>query len=87
MFGRATSRPSQKDDPAAAQPGAPAYAERFAAYELSYCEDHEREAYDWLMRLYQRGENERLPTLIKRLKYLEERLNIPPAERIPDDVR
>ena len=39
------------------------------------------------MRIYQRGESERLPTLIKRLKYLEERLNIPPAERIPEDVR
>lgn len=72
---------------AAEKPDAPAYAERFAAYELSYSEGHEPEAYDWLRRLYERGENERLPTLIKRLKYLEERLNIPPAERIPDDVR
>lgn len=72
---------------AAALPGAPAYAERFAAYELSYSEGHEREAYDWLLRLYGRGEKERLPTLIKRLKYLEERLNIPPSQRIPDEVR
>ncbi|MDQ6862006.1 MAG: hypothetical protein M3032_12740 [Verrucomicrobiota bacterium] len=72
---------------AAANPGAAAYAERFAAYELSYCEGEERRAYDWLLRLYQRSENERLPTLIKRLKYLEERLNIPPSQRIPDEVR
>ena len=72
---------------AAAQPDAPAYLERFAAYELSHSEGHERQAYDWLRRLYDRGEHEHLPTLIKRLKYLEERLNVPPAERIPDQVR
>ncbi|MFL6539437.1 MAG: hypothetical protein ACJ8HU_01605 [Chthoniobacterales bacterium] len=72
---------------AAEKPGAAAYVERFAAYELSYCEGRERQGYDRLMRIYKRGENARLPTLIKRLKYLEERLNIPPAERIPEDVR
>lgn len=72
---------------AAAKPGASAYAERFAAYELSYCEGEEQNAYEWLLRLYERGEKERLPTLIKRLKYLEERLNIPPSQRIPDELR
>ena len=30
------------------------------------------------------GENERLPTLLKRLKFLEEKLTIPPEQRIPD---
>lgn len=64
--------------------GAPAYAHRFAAYELSFCEGREREAYDRLRQLYDAGEHERLPTLIKRLKFLEEKLNIPLDQRIPD---
>ena len=69
---------------AAALPGAPSYEKRFAAYELSYCEGREQEAYETLRHLYDMGERERLPTLIKRLKFLEETLNIPPDERIPD---
>ena len=69
---------------AAAQPGAPSYDKRFAAYELSYCEGREREAYDELRRLYDMGPKERLPTLISRLKVLEEKLNIPPGDRIQD---
>jgi len=69
---------------AAALPGAPSYEKRFAAYELSYCEGREQEAYEALRHLYDMGERERLPTLIKRLKFLEETLNIPPDERIPD---
>jgi tetratricopeptide (TPR) repeat protein len=69
---------------AAAVPGAPAYDKRFAAYELSYCEGREREAYEQLRRLYDMGEKERLPTLITRLKYLENKLNIPPHQRIPE---
>ena len=63
---------------------APSYARRFAAYELSYCEGREREAYERLHQLYAAGERERLPTLIKRLKFLEEKLNIPVDQRIPD---
>ena len=50
---------------------------RFAAYELSYCEGREREAYERLHQLYNMGEDERLPTLISRLKFLENQLNIP----------
>ena len=69
---------------AAALPGAPEYDKRFAAYELSYAPGHEREAYEALRRLYDRGEHERLPTLLKRLKYLEEKLDIPLDERISD---
>jgi hypothetical protein len=72
---------------AAEKPAAPSYVRRFAAYELSYCEGREREAYDGLLQLYNTGENERLPTLISRLKFLEERLNIPLPQRIPDQVR
>src|ERR1700757_3352429 len=56
---------------AASLPGAPSYAKRFSAYELSYCEGREREAYKRLRQLYDSGEQERLPTLIGRLKFLE----------------
>jgi hypothetical protein len=67
---------------AASLPGAPSYAKRFSAYELSYCEGREREAYERLRQLYNSGEHERLPTLIGRLKFLEEKLNIPQDQRI-----
>ena len=33
----------------------PTYEPRFAAYELSYCPGHDREAYNELLRLYQHG--------------------------------
>ena len=69
---------------AAALPGAPEYDKRFAAYELSFAPGHEREAYTALRQLYDRGEHERLPTLLKRLKYLEEALDIPLDQRIPN---
>ena len=72
---------------AAEKPGAPSYTERFSAYELSFCEGRQQEAYEKLMRLYSIGENERLPTLISRLKFLEDKLNIPPDQRIPDSAR
>jgi hypothetical protein len=69
---------------AAVLPGAPSYERRFSAYELSYCEGREREAYDGLRRLYDEGEKERLPTLITRLKFLENKLGIPQDQRVPD---
>jgi tetratricopeptide (TPR) repeat protein len=72
---------------AARFPDVPSYEKRFAAYELSYCEGREREAYDRLLQLYNMGENERLPTLISRLKFLENKLSIPQDERIPDRSR
>src|SRR5207248_10149981 len=62
---------------AAALPGAPSYDRRFAAYELSYCAGREREAYERLRALYDEGEKERLPTLITRLKFRENKLPIP----------
>ena len=40
-----------------------------------------------LFQLYNLGENERVPTLISRLKFLENELNIPQARRIPDEQR
>ncbi len=69
---------------AATLPGAPSFDKRFSAYELSYCEGREREAYERLRALYDEGEKERLPTLITRLKFLENKLNIPEDQRIPD---
>ncbi len=72
---------------AATKPGAPSYERRFAAYELSYSEGHEEEAYRLLLDLYHAGDQERLPTLINRLKFLEERLKIPVDQRIPDAAR
>ena len=69
---------------AAELPGAPGYAKRFAAYELAQCAGREREAYDRLHTLYDSGEKERLPTLLRRLKELEIKLDIPSDQRIPD---
>ncbi len=68
---------------AAAQPGAPSYDKRFSAYELSYCDGREREAYERLRQLYDAGEKERLPTLLRRLKFLEDKIDIPQDQRIP----
>src|SRR6266571_8012184 len=72
---------------AAALPGAPSFDRRFSAYELSYCEGREREAYERLRQLYNEGEKERLPTLITRLKFLENKLDIPQDQRIPAKKR
>jgi tetratricopeptide (TPR) repeat protein len=69
---------------AATLPGAPTFDRRFSAYELSYCEGREGEAYERLRHLYDEGPQERLPTLIKRLKFLEEKLGIPQDQRIPE---
>lgn len=62
---------------AAALPGAHSYARRFAAYELAQSPGREREAYEQLRRLYDSGEQERLPTLLRHLKELEIKLAIP----------
>ena len=69
---------------AAALPGAAAFDRRFSAYELSYSEGREREAYERLRSLYDEGPQQRLPNLIKRLKFLEDKLGIPQEQRIPD---
>lgn len=69
-------------DKAASFPNSPVYEKREAAYHLSYIPGREQEAYDRLAAYYKMGVNERLPTLLLRLKYLEDRLNIPPAQRV-----
>jgi hypothetical protein len=72
-------------DTAASLPGAPGYLRRFAAYELSLCNDREWDAYHRLRLLYARGKEERVPTLVQLLKQLEIKLAIPTDERIGDD--
>jgi hypothetical protein len=62
--------------------GAPTYAHRFVAYELAQCPGHEREAYEQLLAFYQRGPQERLPTLLKWLGILQEKLNVPADQKI-----
>jgi len=69
---------------AAALPGAPSFDKRFSAYELSYCDGREREAHERLRHLYDLGEKERLPTLIARIKFLENKLEIPLEQRIAE---
>lgn len=73
-------------DKAAKFPNAPVFEKRFALYHLAKIPGREREAYDRMLALYKSGPNERLPTLLKQLKILEEKLNIPDSERIPDKV-
>ena len=71
---------------AASLPGAPSYAKRFAAYELAQCPGRERQAYDQLHAFYHSGKKEHVPTLVRRLKELEIKLDIPPDQRIPDSL-
>jgi len=77
------ARAAENFEKASHLPGHASYDERFSAYELSYCEGREREAYDRLRALYQRGQKERLPRLINQLRAMEERLNLPANKRIP----
>ena len=67
---------------AARRPDAMGYVERAAVFELAECPGHEREAYDLLVQLYHRGKNQRVPTLLKLIDQFEEKLNIPPDQRI-----
>lgn len=63
-------------------PDAPQYMARTAGYELSKCPGKERQAYELLKKLYDKGPEERKPTLITTLKELEKKLDVPQAERI-----
>ena len=68
---------------AAALPGSRGYLKRFAAYELAQCPGREQEAYRQLRALYDSGEQERLPTLLRHLKELENKLDVPLENRVP----
>jgi tetratricopeptide (TPR) repeat protein len=81
------ARASEYFAKAAELPGAPSYDKRFAAYELSYVEGQEAEAYAKLRRLYDMGPKEHLPTLLARIRFLEEKLHIPTDRRIPAGER
>jgi len=65
------------------QPGAPGYAERFHGYFLADCPGEEERAYRHLMRLYRAEERHHKGTLITKIHELEEKLGIPPLQRIP----
>lgn len=85
-------REKLKDDCATARvygdmmrlPGAPGYARRFHGYFLARCPGSEKQAYEHLMSLYREGERQHLPTLIKEIKNLEEKLGVPAPRRIPN---
>lgn len=66
-------------------PGALGYIRRFHGYFLADCPGKEREAYDFLTKLYRQSEQQRLPTMIVKIKQLEQKLDIPLALRIPED--
>ena len=69
-------------DKAAACPRAFSYEKRFAAYEMSWCPGHEKEAWQRLRTLYDMGPQERLPTLELRLKAMEDKLQLPQEQRV-----
>jgi len=71
---------------AAACSDAPAYIGRFSAYEMAKVPGREREAYDRLMALYRQGKKQQLPSLLARIRELENKLNIPADQRIPATV-
>ncbi len=66
---------------------APAYMERAAAIHLARCPGNEKLAYDQLRNLWQRGNDERKPTVITLLKTLEDQLHIPEEQRIYKSAR
>jgi hypothetical protein len=63
-------------------PDALGYEERFAAYELSKCPGKEAQAYALLVEIYRRGKREQTPTLLHRIRALEEKLNISSEQRV-----
>ena len=67
---------------AAKRPDAMPYVKRLAVYNLAHCPGSEQRAYELLKELYHRGDSERLPTLLKRIEELQDKLNVPAAERI-----
>lgn len=64
------------------RPDAMQYVHRFAVYELAKVPGREREAYARLKALYEKGEEERLPTLLRLLGEMEEKLDVPKNQRL-----
>jgi len=74
---------SEQYDRGSALPGAPPYLRRFAAYELAECPGREREAYARLRALYvEGGVSGRKPTLLTKLRILEDHLDVSPSRRL-----
>ncbi len=67
---------------AAKRPGRLDYVRREAAYLLAGVPGHEAEAYKKLRSLYDEGEKEWLPTLLKQIQLLERKLKIPQEQRV-----
>ena len=67
---------------AASFPDAPAYIRRFAAYESALAPGREREAYDRLHALYDEGQKTWSPSMISRIRALEEKLGISQEQRM-----
>ena len=67
---------------AALRPDRLEYVDRFAVYELADSPGHEKEAYEQLLALYNRGKQEWLPTLLKKLQLMEIKLGVPPEQRV-----
>lgn len=63
---------------AAQLPGAMSYLRRFSAYELAKVPGREADAYAALKALYNEGEPQRLPTLLRLLGILEKKLAVTP---------
>src|SRR5688572_11385627 len=73
---------------AAKRPGRLDYVRRFAVYMLADCPGREQEAYEKLLALYNEGEQEWLPGLLRRIQELEQKLGIPKEKRVyipPED--
>jgi hypothetical protein len=67
---------------AAEFPDAPHYMARVAGYAWAQCPGEERRAYEHLRALYEQGEKQHVPSLLRFLGELEEKLGIPMDERI-----
>lgn len=65
-------------------PDSLSYVERFHYYFMADCPGREKDAYEGLIRLYKKSENNHLPTLIVKIKKLEVLLKIPIHQWIPD---
>ncbi len=65
-------------------PHAPRYLYRNYVFSVSNLPERKEQAYRLLKQLYDQGPSERFPTVITRLKFLENVLNIPAASRIPE---
>jgi hypothetical protein len=72
---------SEAYERAASLPNAMGYLPRFAAYELAAVPGRENDAYQKLRALYEQGEAQRVPTLLRLLGRLEEKLAVPQTQR------